>query len=73
LFEETPVYQVFDLIQKTYGISVIYDAKALENCFITATLTDESLFDKLDLICKITHSTYEIVDAQIIVHSRGCK
>lgn len=72
-FEETPVSQVFDLIEKTYGISVIYDAKVLENCFITATLTDESLFDKLDLICKITHSTYEIVDAQIIIHSRGCK
>ncbi|HAK75940.1 MAG TPA: iron dicitrate transport regulator FecR [Runella sp.] len=72
-FEETPVTQVFDFVEKTYGISVIYDAKALEGCYLTATLSDESMFDKLDLICKITHSTYEIVDAQIIIHSRGCK
>jgi len=72
-FDEAPVSQVFEMLEKTYGISVIYDTKALENCYLTANLSNESLFDKLDLICKITHSTYEIVDAQIIIHSRGCK
>ncbi|MCP1381250.1 FecR family protein [Runella salmonicolor] len=73
IFEETPVSQVFKFVEKMYGISVIYDAKTMESCYLTANLSDESLFDKLDLICKITHSTYEMVDGQIIIHSRGCK
>ncbi len=73
VFEEAPVAQVFGFLEKIYGISVIYDAKSMEACYLTANLTDESLFDKLDLICKITHSTYETVDAQIIIHSQGCK
>lgn len=73
IFEEAPVSQVFGFLEKIYGISVIYDAKTMEACYLTANLSDESLFDKLDLICKITHSNYEMVDAQIIIHSQGCK
>ncbi|WP_428666145.1 FecR family protein [Runella sp.] len=73
IFEEAPVSHVFSFLEKIYGLSVIYDAKNMESCYLTANLSDESLFDKLDLICKITHSTYEMVDAQIIIHSRGCK
>lgn len=73
IFDETPIAEVFDFLEKIYGLSVIYDAKNMEACYLTANLSDESLFDKLDLICKITHSTYEMVDAQIVIHSRGCK
>jgi transmembrane sensor len=73
IFDEAPVSHVFNFLEKIYGLTVIYDAKTMESCYLTSNLTDESLFDKLDLICKITHSTYEMVDAQIIIHSRGCK
>ncbi len=73
VFEETPIAEVFEFLEKIYGISVIYDAKNMEDCYLTANLTEESLFNKLDLICKITHSTYEMVDAQVIIHSKGCK
>lgn len=73
IFDETPIAEVFDFLEKVYGLSLIYDAKNMETCYLTAHLSDESLFEKLDLICKITHSTYEMVDGQIIIHSRGCK
>lgn len=72
IFDEKPVSEVFYLLEKMYGITVIYDFNVMENCYLTANLTDESLFKKLDLICKITHSTYEKTDAQIIIHSEGC-
>jgi hypothetical protein len=54
------------------GINIIFDEKNMENCYLTASFSVESLYDKLKLICKITHSTFEIVDAQIIIHSKGC-
>ncbi len=72
IFDETPIAKVFDILEETYGINIIFDEKNMENCYLTASFADESLYDKLKLICKITHSTYEIVDAQIVIHSKGC-
>ncbi|GAB4029646.1 FecR family protein [Spirosoma gilvum] len=73
IFDEAPITQVFALLEKTYGLPVVYDASSLENCYLTANLTGESLFDKLNLICKITRSSYELVDGQIVIHSKGCE
>lgn len=72
VFEETPIAEVFALLEKTYGLPVLYDAATMSRCYLTANLTDEALFDKLALICKITRSSYEIVDGQIVIHSNGC-
>lgn len=72
VFEEAPISKVFEQLEKAYGIHFIYDEKNMENCYLTATFTFESLYEKLNLICKITHSNYEIVDAQIVIHSNGC-
>ncbi|GAB3504615.1 FecR family protein [Spirosoma knui] len=73
IFDEAPITQVFSLLEKTYGLPIVYDASSLENCYLTANLTGESLFDKLNLICKITRSSYELVDGQIVIHSKGCE
>jgi hypothetical protein len=72
ILDERPVSEAFSLLEKMYGITVIYDGQVMQDCFLTANLSDESLFKKLDLICKITHSTYEKTDAQIVIHSEGC-
>ncbi len=72
-FEDAPIGEVFDQLERTYGLQVIYDASTVKNCFITANLTDEPLFEKLNLISRISHSSYEIVDGHIIIHSVGCE
>ncbi len=72
VFDETPIADVFALLEKTYGLPVLYDAATMNRCYLTANLSDEPLFDKLALICKITRSSYELVDGQIVIHSSGC-
>jgi transmembrane sensor len=72
VFDESPLIKVLDVLSKAYGITFTFDAKKIENCYLTANLEAESLYEKLDLICRVTHSTYEIVDAQVIIHSKGC-
>ncbi len=72
VFEETPVFEIFALLEKVYGITIIFDAKNMELCYLTANLEEENLFEKLDLICKITRSSYEKLDSQIIIYSKGC-
>lgn len=72
-FSETRISKVFDQLERTYGLTIIYDSNNMKDCFLTANFENESLFEKLNLICKVTHSSYEISDAQIIIHSNGCE
>jgi transmembrane sensor len=71
-FEEVPLKDVLAILEKSYGISFNYDEKKIQNCYITANIEKESLYEKLNLICRITNSTYEVVDAQVIIFSKGC-
>ena len=72
VFEEAPIAAVFAVLEHTYGLAFIYDESILSSCYLTANLTGESLFDQLNVICRITRSSYELVDGQIIIHSEGC-
>jgi hypothetical protein len=71
-FEKTSIADVFSTLEKFYGVKIIYDAEVMKNCYLTASLEDEPLFEKLLLICKTIGARYEVIDAQIIIYSSGC-
>jgi transmembrane sensor len=71
-FENTPVTEVFETLEKSYGVKIVFDNEMLKNCTVTAPLENESLYEKLNLICSVVRATYEVVDAQIIISSKGC-
>jgi transmembrane sensor len=73
VFDHTPVVKVFKNLEAAYGILINYDADLLVGCELTAEFGQESLFEKLDLICRATESRYEVIDAQIVVYSKGCR
>jgi transmembrane sensor len=72
-FMQTPVSKAFSTLEQAYGVKISFDEKILRGCTITAPLEDETLYEKLDIICKITRSSYEVLDGQIVVNSRGCR
>ncbi|GGM78088.1 hypothetical protein GCM10010967_07240 [Dyadobacter beijingensis] len=72
-FEDTPASDVFNTIAKAYGIDILYDEALLKDCPLTAMLDNQTLHDKLNIICKAVESSYEIVDGQVIIHSKGCR
>lgn len=72
-FDEVSVNQILEVIEKRYGVKLIYNDELLSNCIITTKLRDESLYDQLDLICRIIGGSYKEVDAQIIIESKGCQ
>lgn len=72
-FEDTPVAEVFQALEEGYGVPIVYNAGQLEGCTITAPLENENLYEKLDMICKVIRATYEVVDAQVIITSKGCE
>ncbi len=71
-FKNTPVAQVFSILEKSYGVAILYDDELLRQCTVTAPLGNEGLYQKLDLICKVIRADYEIVDAQVVISSKGC-
>jgi transmembrane sensor len=72
VFKGTPISEVFATLEKSYGVKIVFDAELMKNCYLTASLSDEPLFEKLGLICKTIGARYEQMDASIIVSSKGC-
>ncbi len=73
VYNETPAGNVFTDLQDAYGIEIVYDAEALSSCQLTASLSEESFEEKLDIICKSISATHQVVDARIIITAKGCK
>ncbi len=72
VFEEAPASRVFDALSRLYGIEVLYDEELMKSCSLTLNLSDEDLFQKLEVICKVLEAKYKLIDAQVIIYSNGC-
>ncbi len=73
MFKNAPVGQIFDAIEKVYGIEIEYDAALLANCLLTTSLKNETLFEKLAVVCKALDLTYTVEDTRVLVAGRkGC-
>lgn len=71
-FNDAPVEQIFLALEKAYGVKIIFDREVIINCRLTSSLSNENLFEKLDIICAGIEASYKVVDAQIIITSNGC-
>jgi transmembrane sensor len=71
-FNATPLKEVFATLQQAYGITIMYDEAIISSCSLSASLGNESFYDKLNLICKTVDATYESIDGTIIISSKGC-
>jgi transmembrane sensor len=72
-YDETPITKVLTQLENAYGVKIIFDADLLANCNLTASFSNEPLFDKMDIICETIHARYEIADGQIVIYAKGCK
>lgn len=72
-FKDISASSVFATIQKAYGISIVYDEELLKECPVTASLSDEPLYGKLELVCNAIEAEYQLIDGQVIISSKGCK
>lgn len=72
-FENQPISEVFSLLEKTYGIPIIYDETVMQKCSLRVALSNEPFFTKLDIICKTVGAEYQVRDGQIIISSEGCE
>lgn len=72
-FTGAPMLQVFSSLEKAYGIEIVFDPEVMKNCYLTASLDDEPLFEKLHMICQTLDAEYEQMDGKILITSKGCQ
>ncbi|KAA0992150.1 FecR family protein [Dyadobacter aurulentus] len=72
-YDEVSLPVILKELEKGYGIAIQFDQETFQKCRITANLSNETLFEKLDLLCKTVSATYEIVDGQITISGPGCQ
>jgi transmembrane sensor len=73
VFAEAKASDVLKTIEKAYNIDVVFDENVLSQCEFTGNISDESLYEKLNILCKSIEAEYQILDTQIIIQSKGCK
>ncbi|PWJ58289.1 ferric-dicitrate binding protein FerR (iron transport regulator) [Dyadobacter jejuensis] len=71
-YQDTGVGAILDNLEAIYGIKIEFDRNLYRNCVLTASFTNESLFDRINLICKGLESTYSVKDGKIWIEGPGC-
>lgn len=72
VFKHASLQEVFNTLERSYPIKIVYDPSLMTSCELNATLGDEPLMEKIALICKVIEASYEVKDEQIIIHGKGC-
>ena len=72
-FNDTPLSEVMRQLEVAYGIQFVLANDALSNCPLTANLTQQPLFTKLELICATLNAAYEVKGTSILISGKGCE
>ncbi|KAA0992796.1 FecR family protein [Dyadobacter aurulentus] len=71
-FNNAPVTEIFEAMESAYGVDFLFDPEILSSCRLTTSLSEETLFERLDVICEAIGASYKVVDAQIVISGRKC-
>ncbi|ACT95895.1 FecR family protein [Dyadobacter fermentans] len=73
VFDETPVSEVFRILESAYNVRIVYDREKLGGCPLNATLIGQPFKEKLEVICNALDAQYELADNRITILGKGCK
>jgi transmembrane sensor len=71
-FEGAPVKEIFEAIEKVYGVDLIYDEASISACTLTTSISDGDIFNRLDIICVAIGASYELREDHILIRGAGC-
>lgn len=71
-FEEASVSEIFTALEEIYGVDIVFDEKLLGACTLTTSISDGTIYNRLDIICKAIGATYTVEETQIVVSGLGC-
>jgi transmembrane sensor len=72
-FDDTPVLDVVNKLREAYGVDILVENEAINNCLLTADITHQTLYTKLDIICAAIGASYEVKGTTILLSGKGCQ
>lgn len=72
VYEDTPISNIFEELEKMYGVSIRYDKELLAGCQVTASFSNETFWEKLTLVCRPIRAVAEEKEGEIFIRSSGC-
>ena len=71
-FEAAPVKEIFEAMEKIYGVEIVFDDSKFSLCTLTTSISDGDIYNRLDIICAAIGGSYELQDNYILIHGSGC-
>lgn len=71
-FEGAPVKEIFEAIEKVYGVDIEYDEAKFSPCTLTTAISDGDIYNRLGIICNAIGARYELVENHIVISGEGC-
>lgn len=72
IFEQEKLLTVFQQIEKTYGIEIVPENTAINDCIFTGDVSTNDLHKKLEIICLTVNASYQINGTKILIKGNGC-
>jgi ferric-dicitrate binding protein FerR (iron transport regulator) len=72
IFQETRLSLVFDLLRKHYEADIEVKDKAIMNCLLSATFTDESIDQILEVVAASFDLKMTLEQEKYIINGKGC-
>ena len=73
VFENAPIVDVLKTLEKAYGVKIEANEAVLKTCRLTISLgNQDTLYDKLGVICRVINASYEILETKIKVTGKEC-
>lgn len=66
-FDETPLSEVLAQLEAAYGIEITTDNEKLNHSLLTADISSQDLYTKLDIICTAINAHYEVKGTTILI------
>ncbi len=71
-FENTPIPEVFAVLEKAYSIPIVFDRETLGSCFLSVRMDNEPFYNKLAIICKTIGADYRVEKGEVLISGEGC-
>ena len=71
-YTNAPVSEIFEALSTLYAVDVQFDKEALGSCTLTTDLSEEGLFERLEIICHAVNATYTVNNAVVVIEGKGC-
>lgn len=71
-YDGVPVTRILEVLEENYGVNIEFDEEMLSACVLTTSMTDEGLYERIDVICRAINADYKIENAVIYIRGRGC-